>query len=450
MGNQKTDLSSATESNSNPAAAAVEPPARTRACRAPDGRSHGEAEGTPSSNTVPSKYINPDKPEIRILRCAVDSLYLSYQGELSNEMDDSLEDRKQSAQSDEDETQSIAQITIANNLFSVAAHGSGRFRYVIADDRFRIQISRGKKLPLAYVKISSEYLTYNPIEKIESELNVIVNSLGVVQDQARVSRTDLCVDFVPGISMGDFNVRQWVTRSRTKAAYWSSGDRFSGWVIGAGGAIQSRTYDKVLEIVEESNKVYLFKLWELLGWKLGESVWRQEFQAGNLALRELRIETVPQLLDNLGGMWHYLTEDWLRLAELGNDSNKSRWATHPMWSEIQSAIWTRTPQLALERIRACNLPQDGRLFPGGLGYVSSFMAREGITDWNKGLRTYLLHARTFFEQQGIRLDDQVEKKARLKGRKFNTINNRMRLDSDETRKRAKAYCDAKDGDNGDA
>lgn len=432
-------------------AAAVKPPARMHAQRAPDGRTHGEdSQGTLPSNTVPSKYIQDKNPVCKILRCAVDSLYLSYKGELANEVDERLEDRKKSAQSDDDEQQSIAQITIADRLFNVSAHGAGRFRYVISDDRFRIQISKGNKLPLAYAKISSEYLTYVPIDRIEQELNVIVNSLGLVHDHAKVSRADLCADFIPGIAMDEFNVRQWVTRARKKAAYWTVGDRFTGWAIGAGGAIQFRIYDKVMEIIEESSKTYLFKVWEAYGWKPNDPVWRPEFQAGSTALRELGIETVPQLHDNLGGLWKYLTEDWLRLAVTGNDSNKSRWETHRLWSDIQSAIWTPTPQLALERIRSSSLPRDERIFPSSAGYISSFMAREGITDWDEGLGTFMHQADLFFKLQGGSLAGQVEGKTRLKGRKFNTINNRTKLDAEHAKKVAEAYRKAKDGDNEDA
>lgn len=428
-------------------AAAVRPPARTRAPRAADGRAHSEdAQGTSPTIRVPSKYIPEENSVCRVLRCAVDSLYLSYKGELSHDVDDRLEDRKKSAQSDDDEEQSIAQITIADRLFNVSPHGAGHFRYIITDERFRIQISSGKKLPLAYVKISSEYLTYVPIKKIEQELSVIVNSLGIVHEQAKVSRADVCVDFIPGIPMDEFNVRQWVTRARKKAAYWTVGDRFTGWAIGAGGAVQFRIYDKVLEIIEASNKTYLFKVWEAYGWKPNDPVWRPEFQAGSTALREMGIETVPQLLDNLGGLWKYLTEDWLRLTVMGNDSNKSRWETHPLWSDIQSAIWTPTPQVALERVRSSSLPRDERIFPGGTGYISSFMAREGITDWDEGLGSFMRHADVFYRQQGGSLADQVEGKTRLKGRQLNSINNRTKLDAQHARKHAEAYRKAKDGD----
>lgn len=117
-----------------------------------------------------------------------------------------------------------------------------------------------------------------------------------------------------------------------------------------------------------------------------------------------------------------------------------------MWREVQSAVWTQTPQLALERVRSCNLPQDERIIPGSLGYISSFMAREGITDWEEGLGTFLFFAETFCKQHGISLADLVEGKAKLKGRKFNTINNRTELDAQQAAVREKAYRKAKDGD----
>jgi hypothetical protein len=228
------------------------------------------------------------------------------------------------------------------------------------------------------------------------------------------------------------------------------GDRFTGWAIGAGGVIQSRTYDKVLEIIEVSNKTYLFKVWEALGWQVGESVWRQEFQAANTALRELSIESVPDLLNNLDGLWKYFTEDWLRLTEIGNDSNKSRWQTHQLWSDIQSTIWTPSPQLALERVRASGMPCDERIIPAGMGYIASLMAREGITDLDEGLGTFLHFASTFYEQQGTTIAEQIEAKARVKGRKLNTINNRLELDALQAKEHATAYRKAKDGENGDA
>ena len=55
------------------------------------------SKGTPSSNTVPSQY-NSDP---FILRFGIDSLYLSYKGELSEAAENNLSKLKELAQSDD-------------------------------------------------------------------------------------------------------------------------------------------------------------------------------------------------------------------------------------------------------------------------------------------------------------------------------------------------------------
>jgi len=429
----------------NDEAASTRTPARSRASGADGGRVEAE-QGTPLSNTVPSKYIEQIDPPCLVLRTAIDSLYLSYHGELSDEMFVRLEELKETAQDDEEEEQAKAQITIGNHLFAVASHGAGRFRFVLFDDRFRLNISKGSRLPLVHAQISSEYLTAVGVEVAEQELRFVVASLGRVDELAQVSRADLCLDFIPIVPMDQWAVQQWVTRARKKAAYWGTGDRFTGWMIGQGGDIQSRTYDKVLEVAEESHKTYLYDLWQARGWKADDPVWRQEFQTNRNALKELQVRTVPDLLANLDGLWHYFTEKWLRLAHLDSDSNKSRWPTHSLWEIISKAYWGDATQPALQRIRASNLPTDDRLFTAGLGYVASFMGREGITNLSKGFRSFMQQADTYHRLRGESTAHYVERKARVKGRLFSTINNRIHLDRIEALRQAEAYRKAREGE----
>ena len=274
----------------------------------------------------------------------------------------------------------------------------------------------------------------------------MVASLGRVDELAQVSRADLCLDFIPIVPMDQWAVQQWVTRARKKAAYWGGGDRFTGWMIGQGGDIQSRTYDKVLEIVEESHKAYLFGLWQARGWQAGDPVWRQEFQANRNALKELQVRNVPDLLANLDGLWHYFTEKWLRLTHLGSDSNKSRWQTHPLWEILCNASWGDVTQPALQRIRSSSLPTDDRLFTAGLGYVAAFMGREGITNLSEGFGEFLHQADFYHRLRGESTARYVERKARVKGRLFSTINNRVHLDRIESLQRAEAYRKAREGE----
>jgi hypothetical protein len=404
-------------------------------------------EGAQPSHRAPHRYGGGDEGPCGILRWAIDSLDLSYQGEISDKLFHRLDDLKEAAKSEDEAKRATAQITIGDHLFAVKAHGRGRFRFVLEDERFFIQVSKGKTLPLAYAQISSEYLTSAGVEAAADGLRYVVNSLGRVDGDEHVSRVDPCVDFVASVPVDGFNVRQWVTRAREKAGYWL-GEDFSGWRIGLGGAVQSRFYDKLIEVLEKSHKAYLFDLWTLGGWKPGEHVWRQEFQVGRAALKELQIDSVAQLLPNLGALWSYLTGDWLRLAEPSKDSNRARWPNHPLWNALATINWTELPQPTLKRIRSSGLPRNEQIFTAFPGYIASFMAREGITDWSEGLGEALRQADQFHRLNGGRLSRYVERKAKVKGREFSTIDNRKGHPEDVKRvaEDARAYRKAKDGE----
>ncbi|MDO8348127.1 MAG: hypothetical protein Q7S85_09560, partial [Rugosibacter sp.] len=131
---------------------------------------------------------------------------------------------------------------------------------------------------------------------------------------------------------------------------------------------------------------------------------------------------------------------------LDSDSNKSRWPTHPLWEIITNASWGDATQPAMQRIRASNLPTDDRLFTAGLGYVSAFMGREGITDMSQGFGEFLHQADTYHRLRGESTARYVERKARVKGRLFSTINNRAHLDRIESLRRAEAYRKAREGE----
>ena len=323
------------------AAGTVQPPARTHAERVADGRMHGEvATGAPPTNRAPLKY-KPDKS--KLLRFGVDSLYLSYPGMLSEDWDKKLAGLKELAQQEDELSQSIAQVTICGHLFEVKDRGAGRFSYVLVDNAYRIQASnsRSKSLPFAYVQISSEYLTHAGIEKAEEGLRYIINTLGVVNEPANVSRVDLFADFCTDCAMDAFEpLRDWVTRVETMSLHYSHG-LFSGWSFGSGGDIVARLYDKLLEIEKKSHKFYLHDLWKAAGWDGESQVWRMEFEAKRNALVDLQLPKLSHLLPNQAALWRYLTENWLRLTvPTETDSNRARWNNHPLWDFIAAAFNT--------------------------------------------------------------------------------------------------------------
>ncbi len=432
-------------------AEAVRPPARTHAQRAPDGRTYGEgSQGTPSCNTVPSNDISPNfKP----LRFGIDSLYLSYYGQLSEPWDKKLLTLKEQAQSEDDAQQASAQVTIGSHLFEVRDKGMPRFPYVLVDNCFFIKINRkeSKTLPMAHVQISSEYLSSVGVEAAEKDLRMVIGTLGTVLNVASVSRADLYLDFVSTNNLANIEQSDWITRASLMAKYFDCrlDEPFTGWVIGIGGNLHARLYEKYVEIVSKSHKTYLFELWQANGWQLGEKVWRMEFQTEKQTLKELGIITLADLLDNQAALWLYLTQKWLRLSIPNlNDSKRDRWPTHPLWHAISNVYSVPLNQPCLQRFKSARLPADERLFIHGLGALTSFMASRGYEDFSEGLGEYLAQATDFHDLKGEPILEYVGRKVKAKGRKYNTINNvqkNMKEASKQLDAEIRAFLREKDG-----
>ncbi len=394
--------------------------------RTAGGSRRGDSQGAPPTNRAPLNYI-PE--ETQLLRFGVDSLYLSYPGVMSDEWDQKLARLKTLAQQEEEVTQAVAQVSICDHLFEVRDRGAGRFSYVLVDNAFRIQASnaRSKSLPLAYVQISSEYLTHAGIEQAETALRYVVNTLGLVSEPANVSRVDLFADFSASCEMDAFEpLRDWVTRVESLSLHYSYG-LFSGWSFGSGGDIVARLYNKTLEIEKKSKKFYLHELWQQKGWDGNCPVWRMEFEAKRNALVSLNLPKLSDLLPNLAALWRYLTEKWLRLSiPIETDSNRTRWGNHPLWDFITEAFDTETDTPKLERFYPTRLPQDERLFVHGLGGLTSFMASRGIEDMDEGIGEYFHQAKEYHSVRSGKhngIERYVGKKVKGKNRRFNTVQN---------------------------
>lgn len=386
----------------------------------------------------------------------MDSLYLSYPGQLSESWDARLDELKTFAQSDDENEQAQAQVTICAHLFEVRDKGMPRFPYVLVDNSFFIKLNRkSKTLPMAHVQVSSEYLAAVGIEVAEQNLRQIINSLGLVSGAASLSRADLFADFVCAHDLALIEQPHWITRAAKLAKYYDTRqpEPFTGWIIGIGGDLHARLYEKVIEIITQSHKNYLFELWAASGWQAGEKVWRMEFQCGKQPLKELGFRTLPDLLEKQAALWCYLTQDWLRLATPNpNDRKRDRWPNHPLWNAISDVFSLSVDQPRLSRFRPARLPADERLFVHGLGGLTSFMASRGIEDFGEGVGEYLHQAQQYHDLRGEPLLEYTRRKVKAKGRRFNTLRNPGNLAEASRRLEdaVQAFRRGKDGDDGDA
>lgn len=376
--------------------------------------------GASPSNTAPAKYIR--NQNTTPLRCAVDSLYVSYQGELMSDTEELLEVLKTQAQDEDPLISSDAYLSIGDHKFEVKAKGQGRFPYILDDNWFHIQLSsrKAQKLPLAHVQIKSELLTFNDLNSINNHLNEIIDRLGLVKGSPSISRLDLCMDFTchEKFNLQDITINQWRTRA-SQIDQFHMHKALSGWRIGKGD-IMARIYNKSLEI-KKSKKDYLFPLWEQIGWDGKTDVWRVEFQFRRQFLANVGVLNPSQITESSPSLWKYASSHWLQLVIPTKDSNSARWPVHKAWKELSSAC-TNTECRAVRKVTKKRIPNDQILFVNGISAISSFMAREGISDLGEALGEFLHRAEMHHSaNKDLSMAEYLFKKALEKSKRYNTI-----------------------------
>lgn len=116
----------------------------------------------------------------------------------------------------------------------------------------------------------------------------------------------------------------------------SSGLRLETLTIGTKSRLQIQIYNKTKEVLEKSNKTWIFDVWRQAEPDLDfkNDVWRCEFRFFGKFLRERNIET----MEDFQQVEADIMEETLltrRLCKVNkNDTNRARWSLHPMWSII--------------------------------------------------------------------------------------------------------------------
>ena len=378
--------------------------------------------GVPAAGAQPS--ITAPANSIRPLRHGVDSLYLSFPGAIDPDLALWLQECKENAQANNEHVIARGGIGIGDHLFTVMPRGRGRFAFVLEDNWFSIQLSNASAgiLPLALVQIRSEYLTaVGPVEALAT-LTGLVQGMGEVSGPPKISRIDLYADFCTTHDLTGVPGTHWVKRSKKRSIHEESNE-VTGIVFGQGSDVSARLYDKTRELLK-SGKDYLKPLWAEEGWRDGETVWRMEFQIRREGLPVQMRDAATDALGHSGSLWRYLCDDWLRLAvPSASDDTRTRWPTHPLWEDL-SRVWDIDPESPpLTRVPKSRLPSDDRLFRHGISGLSSFMAREGITDLGEGMGEFLQALENYFSDPNREFPEDlaayIGRKTKAKARRYN-------------------------------
>jgi len=281
----------------------------------------------------------------RPLIAGIDTLEIGYCVDfykLSYDEWDSIAQAKERAQATLNEKGMV--ITFRGINFEVQRTGSSRYKYILNNDDIQIKIfldaRAGTDFPELRIVFRSAFLWRKGWKEAIKIVDDWVSNWAVVVE-VKISRIDLTVDFEGKLPIFTTALREVVTRGRKKTEYGTytrntDGKQSSGYDFGYG-EIKCRIYDKTKEIIR-SNKKWFETLWEKNGWEKGKTVTRVEFQCRRKIIRELQVYTIDDLFIQVADIWRYLTQEWLTVRKIGDDSHRTRWPIAEFWQIVQDAI----------------------------------------------------------------------------------------------------------------
>ena len=338
----------------------------------------------------------------------VDALYLSGRTVLPQPFLDRLEQFRSLA----DAASATMPFELGGQIFGMAPHAFGRYRYCLEHPDGRIGISPSPQLPAVRIQPRSAYLhTVGPTaavarfrQTLESECTELVLS---------VSRIDLYADF----AMWDIGIadrERFVCRAGSVRTY-EEDNRFTGFEFGRRSTktICARIYDKTADVAR-TGADWWFDIWRREPGSV--VVTRVEFEWNREGLAQFGLTDVDETLAAAGSLWRYSTEEWLTHRAPRSDSNRSRWPVSPEWATVQAA------SLAQHAVRADRVHQTQRsgslrrLAPALVGYLVAFATLSGTTGIDETVSALARYLHYDEVRRGVDFADRVRR--RLAERRF--------------------------------
>ncbi|HVC15304.1 MAG TPA: hypothetical protein VND62_10650 [Acidimicrobiales bacterium] len=184
-----------------------------------------------------------DPGSVRELCSGFDALYLSARAILGPLFLEHLENRRRWA----DRVRLATPCEIGEEIFAMAPHAWGRYRYCLEHRMARIGLTTSDHLPTVRVQPRAEALhSLGPKGTVEALTTVLSPALG--QLSWSVSRVDLFSDF-QGFEVSAGEAARFICRADARTTFEMAG-RFTGFTFGSrkSKTITARLYDKTADV----------------------------------------------------------------------------------------------------------------------------------------------------------------------------------------------------------
>jgi hypothetical protein len=317
--------------------------------------------------------------QVSVLLAGPDTLYFSRDLPISEAMRDRLNEEKATAQTLTDERRVHCPEWLGARVCPQGAKGGYAFLIETEDFSVKLLGERIQNRPSIYLEMRSYALHIHSEgpqgacraalawvrEKLYADQPSSIVDSAISFEAAKLSRADIHIDYQGGYAPCLTNVTEeihhFIRPGKTKGALYFQGTRPTGYAFGKG-HVQARLYNKTLETREKANDAYSALLLAKNddAFDPEQEVWRLEFQLrregakgfklyappeeydddaeieAELAAEELQhIGTLPRFFARMNELFLFLTHHWLRLVENNGSANRSRWPTHPTWSQLR-------------------------------------------------------------------------------------------------------------------
>lgn len=325
----------------------------------------------PSPESAPSVAYSHLTATPVELASGVDALYLSGRTALPLPFLERLEEARALAEL----ASAPIPFELCGEIFGMAPHAFGRYRFCLEHEHGRIGISPSQRLPAFRIQPRSGYLhAVGPAVAAHHFQRVLESEC--VEVFFSVSRIDLYVD-IEGWGIGIEDRPNFVCRAGSVRTYEEE-NRFTGFEFGRRSTktVCARIYDKTADITRTGAD------WWFDIWQRGEGtgpVIRVELEWNREGLHQFGLSGVDETLAAVGDLWRYGTEEWLTHRSPTSDGNRARWPVSIPWTSVQKATLA---QHAIGAERVSQQQRAGslrRMTPALVGYLVAFAALRGTT-----------------------------------------------------------------------
>jgi hypothetical protein len=313
-----------------------------------------------------------------VLRVAIDTLEVSYRGELADGLAAQLDELKTEAQEHD-----FGQRFGSSGLF-VQPKAFGRWKWRLACPDFAIVLSptlpsQGRR-PNAQIRLSAYALSTRAVPQLLDEAEDALRSLGPFQE-CSVSRVDVCADLQGWTPTHDEMLG--MSCPASYRAIHLSGQQPQTFQYGKEDLVL-RVYDKTAEL-DHSGKAWMPEVWrECNGYDASLPVTRVEAQLRSAPIKELAFTSARHLIAGAGSVLEWTLRDWCQLRIPSGDKKVTRWPEHPVWTQLRNTAATdRTCDRARRKSELLPLQEAARRL---VGLVALSAANYGEANYIKALQ----------------------------------------------------------------